>query len=292
MNMAGSHTTLVATLGGQPQIITNMLDLLLQRDEPIGQVIVVYPGNNLRYRSAFRRLMGEFISDSYDGRPIHLRGVPVGTPESDMAEFITPNDVSQVHKIFYDLIRDLKAEGQHVHLCLSGGRRILALIALGAAMQYLTPVDKLWNLYTPPALKAQANEGAIMHFPPSSGLRLIEVPFVAWTSYFPELVRVLGLSPAAQREAELGFLSPEERTLCEQVWEGLPVRAQQVLRCVAEGMTRAQTARHLSISPYTFDTYRTKIIARCAQAWDVDERMVDGKFLRRFDRFIKGLDQV
>ena len=35
--------TLLAPLGGQPQIVTFTLDLLLRRDFPISEVIVIHP---------------------------------------------------------------------------------------------------------------------------------------------------------------------------------------------------------------------------------------------------------
>jgi hypothetical protein len=42
----GRKHTLVATLGGQPQIVTFTLDLLLRRGIPIYEVIVVHPASS------------------------------------------------------------------------------------------------------------------------------------------------------------------------------------------------------------------------------------------------------
>jgi len=50
VKMMKKSTTLVATLGGQPQIITFTLDLLLARGEQIDQVVIVYLASDLRCR--------------------------------------------------------------------------------------------------------------------------------------------------------------------------------------------------------------------------------------------------
>jgi CRISPR-associated protein Csx14 len=67
-------TTLVATLGGKPQLVTFMLDILLAQGEPISQVIVVYPARQARSQAAFERLECEFAAGSYNGQPLQSGG--------------------------------------------------------------------------------------------------------------------------------------------------------------------------------------------------------------------------
>ena len=90
----------------------------------------------------------------------------------------TPAQVEQIHATCNELLRSLKEQGHTIHLSLSGGRRMIALMALQAAMVHLSPVDRLWHIYTTPELTAQARDGKIMHVPPEGGVRLIPVPFV------------------------------------------------------------------------------------------------------------------
>jgi len=59
------QTTLIATFGGQPQIITFTMDLLLAMGQEIDQVIVVYLASSQRYQDSFRKLAGEFPGDQY-----------------------------------------------------------------------------------------------------------------------------------------------------------------------------------------------------------------------------------
>src|SRR5947207_13667866 len=73
----GHKHVLVATLGGQPQIVTLTLDLLLKRGTPISEVIVVHPASSPRVQQSLDRLRAEFAGDRYacEGRslPIHFR---------------------------------------------------------------------------------------------------------------------------------------------------------------------------------------------------------------------------
>ncbi|MBU2611013.1 MAG: histidine kinase [Chloroflexi bacterium] len=279
----GDQTTLVATLGGQPQIVTFTLDLLLAQGETIDQVVVVYLASGSRYREAYQRLSGEFIADRYANRTCHLRGEavregvssPMPTSGQTLADVITPNEVEAVRRKFHHLLADLKEQGHLIHLSLSGGRRVMALIALSAAMQYLTPMDSVWHIYTPPDLTEQAWEGAVMHAPSDSGLRLVPVPFVPWAAYFPGLAPLLSSSPQEMREAGLTWLSEAERERCRQVWDSLTPRQRDALRAFANGMGRQQAASCLKVSVYTVDDHRDVILRRCREAWGAEH---DGDF--------------
>ena len=277
-NAPSSPAVLIATLGGQPQIVTFTLDLLLARQERVDQVVVVYLPGHERYQQAYRQLTGEFSGDRYrfegSERPLRLRSQPVRRGEQPLVEVSRPEEIEAVRQVFTELLADLKQQGFRVHLSLSGGRRVMALTALAAAMQRLTPADRLWHLYTPPDLTEAARGGALLHAPPGSGLRLVEVPFVPWAAYFPGLRPLLEGKPAALQAA---WLPEEERQRCHKAWQQLTPRQQEVLRQIAAGQSRSQAAQRLSISPATFDTHRKEIIRRCAQAWGERRRAGAGQ---------------
>ena len=68
--------TMLATLGGKPQVVTFTLDLLLQRNIPISEVIVIHPeASQPRLKHSLNRLNAEFVGDTYrfDDRTIHFR---------------------------------------------------------------------------------------------------------------------------------------------------------------------------------------------------------------------------
>ncbi len=286
--MSEMHVSLVATLGGQPQVVTFTLDLLLARGEAVEQVIVVSLGGDQRYRQSYQRLAQEFHGDSYRGRPCRLRLVDVRRDGHSLARLQTPGEVEAARSLVFALFAELKQRGNRLHLSLSGGRRVLSLIALSAAMQYLTPVDRVWHIYTPPDIARQARDGRVMHLPPEAGVSLIEVPFVPWAAYFPGLRPVLGLSGAEALNPRLTWLPEETRRECQALWERLTPRERDVLRVVSAGFSRRAGAERLHISTSTLDSHMKHIVQKARALWREDE--ISRELLReRFALFLEHL---
>lgn len=296
MEMNQTPSTLVALMGGQPQVVTFLLDLLLDRGEKIDQVRVVYLAANPRYQAAFRKLAGEFVADRYRGQECHLRGAPIhssiqmaGRARGEALDDIRNNGEAEIaRQETQHLLSELKAQGHQLHIGLSGGRRVLGFVMLSAAMQYLTPFDSIWHIYTPPELAKQADEGALMH---GSGVALIKVPFVPWVSYLPGLDGLLRQSSQQVGESRRYWLDHTERARCAQVWDALSRRQRETLAAFAAGKTRQDVAATLSIEPSTVDDHRKAIVRECVKAWDVEqETRFDAAFLREhFGPFLDGL---
>lgn len=289
-----NQTILVSTLGGQPQIVTFTLDLLLDRGEQIDQVVVVYLASNQRYYQAYRKLQGEFISDRYRNQSCHLRGIPIRVGDTDISDICSLPSIEMVHQAFYQLLRELKSQSNRIHLSLTGGRRMMALVALEAAMQYFSPTDNIWHLFTSPELTLQAHDGAIMHCPKNKDTQLLPVPFVPWAAYFPGLKPLLDQSPQEGRESAAGWLDDVERDRCKNVWLLLTPRQREVLRAFADGMNRSQVASRLGIAISTVDAHRNVIIQHCQSEWNIgSENEVNIRFIQyRFNLFLKGLNLV
>lgn len=282
-------STLIALLGGQPQVVTFLLDLLLARGEVIKRVIVLYTASNRRYQVAFRKLADEFVADQYQGRPCQLRGV--SAPLDDIRN---AGEVEIVRREIHQLLGGFKADGEHLHLGLSGGRRVMSLLLLSAAMQYLSPVDALWHIYSSPELTEKSRNGALMHVPDGADAHLIPVPFVPWVAYFPGLAPLLNHSPQEMGEASLGWLDQTERARCAQVWDALTSRQRDVLRTFADGHSRQVVAVQLNIAVATVDSHRDAIMNECGRAWGFQENLkFNAQFLReRFGPFLAGLKQT
>src|SRR5437763_8370411 len=68
--------TLIATLGGQPQVVTFTLDLLLEQGFPIREVYVIHPeASQPRLHRSLTLLTGAFAGDCYrfNGHTLHFR---------------------------------------------------------------------------------------------------------------------------------------------------------------------------------------------------------------------------
>ncbi|MCA9950730.1 MAG: hypothetical protein KDE48_13865, partial [Anaerolineales bacterium] len=214
----------------------------------------------------------------YQPHPIHA-----------IADIHDESDANTAWEAVNSLIARLKSQNQTLHICISGGRRILGLLTMSAAMLHFGHQDELWHMYTPDALRRAANEGAIMHLPPDSGFRLIRVPMMPWGSYFPalrELTRpaVPGTDVLARPRA---VLDEVENGRCQAVYARLTDRQQDVLRAFAEGSNPQQVAAQLHITIKTVDSHKTVILAECRNVWDLPaDAYLDYRFLaQKFEMF-------
>jgi len=275
--------TMLATLGGQPQVVTFTLDLLLRNHFPIREVFVIHPrATDPRIKHALDSLRAEFADNRYriDGLTIECRFSSQvlrldGTPLEDIVDETSANGA---HQTIYGFIRELK-QHQHriMHLSVTGGRRVMSLLAVAAAQLTFNHMDHIWHIHTPDEFRRQANEGAIMHAFPGAGVRLIEVPFVPWGYYFPHLPQ----SPDTSFQVD-----PEEHKRCTRVIITLSESQRTTLRAFARGLNRRQVADELSLSIKTIDTHKTVIYEACRQEWSqpVDTHFLKDHFARYFDK--------
>lgn len=263
---------MVATLGGQPQVITFTLDELLARGFPIREVVVLYlSAEGSRVNQALERLQIEFEGDLYRGHPCRLRPLPIRVGMSRLQDIQSDQDVVTTSEMLRELMTELKRERYQLHVCLSGGRRMMALLLIPLAMTHFGYGDRLWHIYTPDEFQAQARDGQIMHARPEDGVRLLQVPFVPFGA--------IGGPIAAARPTP----GPGETEWphCQTVWAKLSPRQREVLRLLAAGRTPQQVADRLSISIKTFNSHNSKILAECRSAWELPEtQRLDYRFLR------------
>lgn len=274
-------------MGGQSQVVTFALDLLLQRGESIAQVIVLHVApQNPRTRNALEQLASEFPGDRYlfADVPIRYRPLTLTNGTVPLQDIRSEADAQATWQFVYRLLSDLKTEGHSIDLVIAGGRRIMGLMAQSAALLLFGHADRLWHLYTSEELRARAQEGAVRHASPPDEVRLIQVPFVPWGSYFPALRELAGASPERVRENQIRQLDNQERMHCQNVSAQLTDRQREVLRLLSLGRTPQQTAEELNIALKTVDSHKTKILDLCRNEWQVlPETRLDYHFVR--DKF-------
>ncbi len=278
--MGAERCTLVATLGGQPQVITFALDALLARGEPIDEVVVMHLGpENPRFGRALQRLADEFAGERYGGRRMRFRSVPVLGLRGRLSDIRTEQDVEVAFDAVQRLFRELKARQRQLHVCVAGGRRMLALLMFSAAQLYFTHRDRMWHLYTPEEVLARAEEGALMHVRPEDGVRLLQVPVVPWGEYLPGLRRLV--FGHVEGMWTLTPVDEEEIARCQALLRQLTPRQREVLRAFAEGLSPDEVAARLHLSRHTVDTHKTKILALCRNVWSLPEsQRITYHFLR------------
>ena len=288
--MSPPDSNMMATIAGQAPVVTIALDDLLRKGEAIQRVIVVHLAEigSRRTGAALGQLADEFAGNSYAGQPCRLEFFPIRQGQERLDDIRDEAAANASWSAIYRLIADLKAQGHRLHVCISGGRRMLALLAMSAAMLHFDHNVRLWHMYTPPDLIERARDGAILHLRPEDGMRLIQVPLMPWGAYFPALRALAGASPEDAVAAQVQWLDAAERARCERVVARLTSRPVDVLRAFAAGQNPQQAAESLYVTVKTVHAHKTAILGECRNAWDLaDDAPLSYHFLRdKFGRYI------
>ena len=279
------HThTLLATLGGQPQVVTFTLDLLLQRHIPIREVIVVHPASQPKLQHSIACLNAEFPGDRYkvDGRTIHFRRQILRDYDQPIDDIIDERTADGALNTMDELIRGLKGRQCIVHFSITGGRRLMSFLSVSAALLNFEPADRLWHLYTPEAVKQRVKDGAIMHVQPGDGVQLIEVPFARLAQ--PILSHLLSSNHSDARVAirsQTEQREAEERAKCSQVAGSASSAQQKVLRAFAKGLHPQKVANQLCIGLSTVSSHTNVLLRLCRNVWGIPEKeRLDYHFLQ------------
>jgi CRISPR-associated Csx14 family protein len=284
------HThVLLATLGGQPQVVTFTLDLLLKDGFPISEVIVIHPKTSQpRLQRSLQLLAAEFPGDCYKvaNRVIHFRSHVLQLDGTAIDDIIDDAHADGTLDTIHKLIDDLKRRGSHIHLSVTGGRRLMSLLAISVASLNFDRHDHIWHIYTPEHIKEQAKDGQLMHVPSDAEVKLIKGQFIALGAYIysqPQSFRT------AQDE-QLSQMDAQEHARCASVVNRLTERELEVLQAFATGLTPQEVAKKLGIALKTVDRHKTKLFDLCREVWAIEPHMHIGyhflykKFAPYFDR--------
>ena len=287
-----NKSVLVATLGGQPQVVPFAMDALLAQGESISQVILLHLASNEdRMQAARQKLRDEFKDGCYGGMPCQLRFVPLQIGDSVLTDIHNEAAAEAAWQSVRIMLSELKIGQHRLHLCVSGGRRIVALLLMSAAALLCDHHDRLWHMYTPDEVQKRARHGAIMHLRPEDGMTLIQVPLVPWGAYFPGL-RAMAQAPQEAVAAQMGWLRSSERQ-CQEIYQRLTERQRDVLIAFANGSSPQDVAETLNITMATVNTHKTVILDECRIAWNLaPDARLDYRYLReKFAPFVRTMGQ-
>jgi CRISPR-associated protein Csx14 len=290
-NDARSHIC-IATIGGQAQVVTLALDALFARGVPVSELFVIHLSHRTpRYRLALEQLSGEFVAGRYGGRVCRFqpRAVRIGAQLID--DLSGDAEIRAASDMIHRLIRELKQEDATLHLCISGGRRLLGTLVFSAALLYLDQSDHVWHLYSSDEVRQQTNGGSVLHLPHHPGVRLVEVAFTPWGRFFPLLRERGRTSAAAAYDEALDEADQSEFQRCQQVYGCLTARQREVLRALALDRHPHEIATALGVQPKTVSEYKAAIVEECRIAWALGaEARITPEWLRR--KFTPHLDRL
>jgi CRISPR-associated protein Csx14 len=286
--MSGSESTqvLLATLGGQPQVVTFALDLLLQRNIPIHEVIVIHPASHPGVQQAVTCLNAEFVGDRYrtSGQTltIHFRQQILRSYGAFIDDIIDEQTAEGTLNAIDELIRELKQRQSTIHFLIAGGRRLMSFLSFSAALLNFDTADRLWHIYTPQALQERARGGKIMHAAPEDGVRLIEVPFTrAASSILRRIVQDEVPNAGAVIRQQNEQTDAQDRERCDQVVKAINSAPLRVLRAFAKSLHPQQVASELGISLATVSSHTNVLLRECRNVWNLPENeRLDYHFLQ------------
>lgn len=166
---------LVATLGVEPQVVTITLDQLLSGGWIISETVVIYTRTS-RVQEALKIIEGEFQRATYPG--VQLRAVPIASVDGTVGDFCTDEELMVSCATLYVEIRRARQTGVIVHLCVSGGRKVMGIMGMVVAQLLFGPEDCVWHLVTE---GWQPGASRQLHIPPGKGVLLAPVPVLRWS---------------------------------------------------------------------------------------------------------------
>lgn len=270
-----SKEIFVATVGGQPQVVTFALDQLLETNHLISEVIVLhFHPQTAQAQKKLVYLKTELQGERYQSYGFQVRFVPIQAGRRQLGDIRDEADAHIAWEVVHQLLGSLKREGYTLQVCVSGGRRMLALIIFSVALVMFGHQDLLWHMYTPEEIQQEAEGGMMMHLPAKSEFRLIRVPLLPWGSYFPQMQQ-LAIPPLGGGDVlteHRALLDVGEQRKCRQVYNQLSPRPQELLFWLAKGLTPQQAADKMCLTLKTVDTYKTTIFAEYRTVWGLPER--------------------
>lgn len=266
-----SAQTLIATLGSEPQVVTLALDQLAARGFAIDQVVVVYTADNAVLQ-AMARVASEFDGAVYPR--VTLRTVPVVDERGAVQDFRRDDDMRALQQTLYREVREAKRQRRVVHLCVSGGRKVMGVMAMVVAQLLFEANDRVWHLMSEGWAPGSEKR---MHARAQDQIWLVPVPVLRWTDS-AGLLAVFGEldepSDALRRREELARADDLRRA--REFVEHVLTRAERaVVELTCRGLDNAAIARRLHKSEATVANQLTSAYGKLNEFLGFPERASD-----------------
>ncbi len=241
VSLTGKPEAMIATLGVEPQVVTIALDALIAFGKNINEVTVLYT-DHPAILEALAVLEDEFKAEVYPD--LSFRARVISTADGPVKDFQTEEDLRALLRTLYSEIRQARQKKRPVHLCISGGRKVMGVIAMTVAQLLFGPDDRVWYLITE---GWQPGAGRHLHAINSERVRLVPVPVLRWQEAGTLMQAVTELDDPQEMLAWYHRLTKkvEERRQSEFIRHWLTPAERQVTRLACRGFDNSSIAARL-----------------------------------------------
>ncbi len=262
-------STLLATLGTEPQVVTATLDLLQKSGETAYRVIVMHTVSpEERLRAALLSLEQAFRQPPYHPK-VALELVPFCDPSGKPLEDIhSAQDVQSAFRELYRQARRIKAAGERIHLQIAGGRKPLAIYGMVVAQLLFEDGDRLWYLVSSGDFLSSKR----LHPGPGDDATLVEIPVLPASPAASILFQSVDSDdPTAALELQKALRLKERLDEARAFVRGAltPAEGRVVELLVREGLGDLEIGERLALSPRTVEQHLRSAYTKAAAHWDL-----------------------
>jgi CRISPR-associated protein Csx14 len=249
---------LVATLGNEPQVITITLDLLLRQGYPVHHVIAVHTASRQVLRG-LTLLERELAGPRY--ARVTFKPALVCDANKRVDDFREEADVQSLLRVLYLAVRDVKRSCRVVHVCVSGGRKVMGVAAMVVAQLLFGPDDHVWHLLSETWRPGTPRR---LHVAPGEKAHLVPVPVLRWTDSAVMMAALAELDDPIEaiRRYEDIVRGERMRRRREFVERWLTRAEREVAFLACRGLDNPGIARQLGRSERTVANQLTSVYAK------------------------------
>lgn len=272
---------LIATLGSEAQVVTIVLDLLAAAGHSVAVLRVIHTDARQEpTRSALARLRPEIAQYPH----LDYREVAVTFLGEPLADIENEPGAQATFATIYEEARRCKVAGHRLHICVAGGRKVMAVYGMTTAQLLFDEEDRLWHLVSFGALLAERR----MHLQTGDRALLIPIPVLGWSDVPATLTEVGRADSAvvAVRAAQMRKQAQGAQRVVAFVEQTLTPKEREVARLgtLNPDWTYEQIALFLGKRPRTVDSQLQAVYRKLEEAFGI-QGASRGAMMRMLGRY-------